>query len=183
MAVALFTATTMFAQPEAGTVTIAPKAGISIATLSTDGTESKVGFVGGVEAGYQLNDAMALTLGVNYAQYGAKTEYMGQDVKMNMDYIAVPILYNYYLPVKGLAVKAGIEPAFKASAKLKANGASVDMGDGVNSVIMSIPVGVSYEMCNFILDARYNIGVTDAIEGGSSKQSAFVITLGYKFAL
>ena len=48
---------------------------------------------------------------------------------------------------------------------------------------MSIPVGASYEYKNVVLDARYNIGVTKAFKEGDAKQSAFVVTLGYKFKL
>ena len=48
---------------------------------------------------------------------------------------------------------------------------------------MSIPVGASYEYKQFVLDARYNIGVTKAFDAGDAKQSAFVVTFGYKFEL
>ena len=194
MAVAMLTATSMFAQPEAGTITIAPKAGIAISSSNGDGTKSKVGFIGGVEAGYQIADPFAVTLGVNYAQYGYKAE--GTDAKVNMNYIAVPVLFNYY-PVQGLAIKAGIEVDFKASAKIKAGDLEVDMDDyfalsrsdiKTNGAVMSIPVGASYEYNNIILDARYNIGITNQFKNipdgyESAKLSQFVITLGYKFAL
>lgn len=195
MAVALFTATTMFAQPEAGTFSVAPKAGIVIGTSNGDGTKAKVGFIGGVEAGYQIAEPFAVTLGVNYAQYGNKIE--NSDVKYNMNYLTVPVLFNYY-PVKGLAIKTGLELGFKASAKLSDGEDDVDIDDffqvmgadvKTKSVIMSIPVGASYEYNNVILDARYNIGVTRAFSGSilgteaDAKLSQFVITLGYKFAL
>jgi len=187
MAVALFAATTMFAQTEDGTFTLQPKVGMTIANSTNDNTSAKVGFIGGVEAGYQFDKHFAFTMGVNYAQYGCKIE--NTDLKMNMDYITVPILANYYV-CQGLAIKAGLEPAFKVSASYKYPDLPYDIDEvlpsdigGAKAVILSIPVGASYEYKNVVLDARYNIGVTDAIDNLSSKNSAFVLTLGYKFAL
>lgn len=179
MAVALLTATSMFAQPEAGTFTLQPSAGVAIATLSGDGTKAKVGFQGRFEGAYQMTDAFAVSVGLGCSQYGAKEE--GTNTKKNLAYITVPVLANYYL-VNGLAVKTGVEVGFKSSAESK-NGDEKEDIEGVKSVIMSIPVGASYEYKQFVLDARYNIGVTKAFKEGDAKQSAFVVTLGYKFKL
>lgn len=179
MAVALLTATSMFAQPEAGTFTLQPSAGVAIATLSGDGTKAKVGFQGRFEGAYQMTDAFAVSVGLGCSQYGAKEE--GTNTKKNLAYITVPVLANYYL-VNGLAVKTGVEVGFKSSAESK-NGDEKEDIEGVKSVIMSIPVGASYEYKNVVLDARYNIGVTKAFKEGNAKQSAFVVTLGYKFKL
>ena len=179
MAVALITATSMFAQPEAGTFTLQPSAGVAIATLSGDGTKAKVGFQGRFEGAYQMTDAFAVSVGLGCSQYGAKED--GTNTKKNLAYITVPVLANYYL-VNGLAVKTGVEVGFKSSAESK-NGDEKEDIEGVKSVIMSIPVGASYEYKNVVLDARYNIGVTKAFKEGDAKQSAFVVTLGYKFKL
>ena len=179
MAVALLTATSMFAQPEAGTFTLQPSAGIAIASLSGDGTKAKVGFQGRFEGAYQVTDAFAVSLGLGCSQYGAKAE--NSDTKYNLAYITVPVLANYYL-VNGLAVKTGVEVGFKSRAESKNGGNKEDIKD-VKSVIMSIPVGASYEYKNVVLDARYNIGVTKAFKEDNAKQSAFVVTFGYKFEL
>ena len=55
--------------------------------------------------------------------------------------------------------------------------------DGIKSVALSIPVGLSYEISNVVLDARYNWGVTKAFDGLDSKNSVFQVTIGYKFQL
>jgi hypothetical protein len=92
---------------------------------------------------------------------------------------------------------AGIQPAFKASAKLKteasADGASAkdteSISDYVKGFALSVPVGLSYEYEDFVFDARYNLGVTKAfkdnngLDADDSKHSWFMFTLGYKFAL
>ena len=92
----------------------------------------------------------------------------------------VSFLANYYL-FPGFAVKAGVQPGFRLSAKVNDD----DIKNRVKSFDFSIPVGVSYEYQKFVLDARYNIGVTKANDDGNDaeRNSVFAITLGYKFAL
>ena len=53
----------------------------------------------------------------------------------------------------------------------------------VKSFDFSIPVGLSYEYNNVVLDARYNWGLTKIADNSDSKNSVFQITLGYKFDL
>ena len=91
-------------------------------------------------------------------------------------YLNIPILANVYV-VKGLAVKVGVQPGFMIDKD--------DAGDAVKTFDFSIPVGLSYEYANVVLDARYNWGVTKVADLGdnSPKNSVFQITLGYKFSL
>ena len=114
-----------------------------------------------------------------------------RDFKLEMGYVNVPVVANYYI-FKGLAVKAGVQFAFLTNAKLKAtekeggreSKESLDIKDQCNTFDFSIPVGVSYEFDNHIvIDARYNIGITDALKGGSNRNSVFLATVGYKFRL
>ena len=53
----------------------------------------------------------------------------------------------------------------------------------MKSFAFAIPVGLSYEFSDFVVDARYNIGVTKALDNVDSRHSVFTFTLGYKFAL
>ena len=57
--------------------------------------------------------------------------------------------------------------------------------DQCKKVDFSIPVGLSYEYQSFVLDARYNIGLTKTVKDAAekTKNSVFQITVGYKFAL
>ena len=120
---------------------------------------------------YQLTDLFSLTAGLLYSQQGCKYD----DESTKLDYINVPILANVYV-AKGLAVKLGVQPAFKINDNLPD-------GADIKSFDFSIPVGVSYEYSNFQLDARYNWGMTKVADWADSKNSVFQITLGYKFAL
>ena len=117
-----------------------------------------------------------------------------------LDYINIPIMAQYYL-IPGLAVKAGIQPGFNTLKRIALNGTLYQGGvlgenertidesyklgksDGIKSFQFAIPVGLSYEYKNFVLDARYNIYLTKAFKYGEGRHSVFAFTLGYKFAL
>ena len=172
-----FATLTASAQAEAGTLTLKPLVGINVANITDSGGDAKVGLAAGAELGYQLNESFAVTAGAIYSMQGAKSE----GGKLNLEYINIPILANYYI-TKGLAVKAGIQPAFKVKSEAKVDVVSVDM-DGFKSFDLSIPVGLSYEISDFVIDARYNWGMTKVLEGFDSKNTVFQFTVGYKFAL
>ena len=55
----------------------------------------------------------------------------------------------------------------------------------MKKVDISIPLGVSYEISDFVIDARYNLGLTKINDAGSnsSKNSVIMVTLGYKIPL
>ena len=193
MAVMAVAALTANAQNEKGQFSLMPKAGINISTVTGSDSKSKVGFVGGVEAEYGISKNFGLDFGVLYSMEGCKNDivvatgigasaYIIKDAKLNLGYINIPILAQFY-PVKGLAIKAGIQPGFKASGKVSKDGNSVKL-ENLKSFNMAIPVGVSYEYANFVLDARYNIGLTKVFkESTKGYNSTFAITLGYKFKL
>lgn len=77
---------------------------------------------------------------------------------------------------------------FNLSHKLKAeyqgNSEEVDI-DHFKSLDISIPIGASYEFSDFIIDARYNFGLTKLVDqpGSSSKNSVIQVTVGYKIPL
>ena len=199
MAAMVLSSVGAFAQYSAGDITIQPKIGLNCSTLSGEGSDYKAGFVGGVEAEYHVSPLVGISAGVLYSMQGAKAknaetdEGESFDLKMNFAYINIPILANFYV-ANGLALKAGIQPAFKASAKVKVNDTSLSYDDYFGGRIgksksfdFSIPVGISYEYANICLDARYNIGVTKITEEKpgykSSRNNVFQLTLGYKFKL
>ena len=57
--------------------------------------------------------------------------------------------------------------------------------DAVRKFDLSIPVGISFEYKHVVLDAHYLLGLTDLDKSGigSSRNSVFTFTLGYKFGL
>ena len=192
---ALCSTMSAYAQYEEGMSTIQPRIGLTLSNLSGDG-KMKVDPTFGVEYEYYVNDNFSFAAGLLFTNQGAKYEFLDeknqeQSSKINIYYGALPITANYYL-LPGLAVKAGIQPAFRVKANIKMDGANVDFDRVVDTIFegenntmnkfdLSVPVGLSYEFYRVTLDARYNIGVTNLIKGDKVHQKVFIVTLGYKF--
>lgn len=181
------------AQNEVGKWTLMPKAGINISTITGDGDQkAKVGFVGGAEFEVGLAEKFGLDFGILYSMEGCKypankvVNGASGNINYNFDYINIPILAQYYL-AKGFAIKAGLQPGFNVRHKLSYDGESVnskDLGIDVKGFNLSIPVGLSYEFSSFVIDARYNIGLTKLVkDADQGRNSTFSITLGYKIPL
>ncbi len=190
----LMVSATAFAQHEVGSLTIQPKVGLNIANLTdNDDADPRLGLAVGAEFEYQLTDKFSLSAGALYSMQGTKgtVSESGVHAKMTakMDYINIPILANVYV-ARGLAVKLGIQPGFNVTSKYKMSAQGVDvsgklsdMGVDIKALDFSIPVGLSYEIDNFVIDGRYNVGVTKVTDNDDSKNSVFQFTVGYKFNL
>lgn len=192
MALMAFIATTAsFAQWSVGSITVQPKIGINGANITdADNSDSRIGLVLGGEFEYRVSPIFSLSAGALYSMQGCKGTAEDEDgntgdVSLKLDYINVPILANVYV-VKGLAIKLGIQPGFNVRHKATATVSGVNVTTnlpGIKSVDFSIPIGVSYEFNRFVIDGRYNFGLTKLIDDSDSKNSVFQFTFGYKFSL
>ena len=193
----LLTTVASMAQYEEGDFTLQPKVGMSLATLS-DADKAIIDLHFGLEAEYMVSDNFSLGFGAILSNQGAKYNDDGNvaNYKVDLDYVQVPVLASYYV-LPGLAVKAGVMPGFKMRAKAKFDDHTIDLDKlyglystidddniKVNTFDISIPVGISYEYQNFVLDARYNWGLNKVINKGDAFYNrVFMVSLGYKFQL
>ncbi len=185
MAAVMLASVGAYAQHAVGSFTLQPKVGMNIANLTdADDADARIGFVGGLETEYQATDIFSLSAGVLYSMQGCKYDNDKVKTTSKLDYINIPIMANVYV-AKGLAVKLGVQPAFNVNSEVKVSGGKYSTSADVDakSFDFSIPVGISYENSNVVLDARYNWGLTKVADGSDSKNSVFQITLGYKFDL
>ena len=191
VAVIMMASISAFAQHAPGSLTLQPRIGFSAADFNnTSDTKARVGLVVGPEFEYTISDRFSIAAGLNYSQQGAELDKA--DVTFKLDYITVPIVANVYL-FKGFALKAGIQPGYNVSAKLDANGTKSDIDEDImKSFDLAIPFGLSYEFYNFVIDARYTLGLTKIFDEKKlnqkgydldSKNLTFQLTLGYKFTL
>ena len=182
------------AQHEEGDFTIQPKIGANVANLS-DADKAIVEANFGFEGEYMLSERLSLAAGIIVSNQGAK--YDSNDTgtyTADLDYANVPVVLNYYV-LPGLAIKAGVQPGFRVKAKAKTDGASVDLDEmygiiskatgeevKINKFDLSIPVGISYEYKNIVLDVRYNWGLVKIANVGDAFYNRVLsINLGYKF--
>ena len=127
------------------------------------------------------------------------TEY-----KAKVDYINLPLLANFYVG-HGFAIKAGVQMGVLVNDKwtysydkefnyqLGEPYHIPDQDDGIHtnakmtdfgkSVDFGIPVGLSYEYHDFIVDARYYFGLTKIDSPNFGSNRCLSITLSYEFKL
>ena len=174
------------AQNEVGQWSIKPMVGANFATMTkTTDSKMRVGLAAGAEFAVGAAENFEISFGALYSMQGVKGKTDGIEQTYKFDYINIPVLANYYV-APGFAIKAGVQPGFnvKKKAKVEAAGVSADVTvDDVKGFALSVPVGLSYEFSNFVIDARYNWGLTKAIKDFDSKHSYFTVTLGYKLPL
>ena len=210
-----------FAQSKAGTWSVIPHVGVSIASLThqSGGIEvgdnqsqelkpqARPGFTGGVDVMYQASDIVGLSIGLSYVQAGCKYKDVDDngvtwhDHYDRMDYISVPLVAHSYI-APGLSINVGVAPSFLIYGKYHAGMQTYDLDTdghrtnvqegvididtkkGLRNFTLSIPVGVSYEYENVVLDARYNVGVLNAYKYGlTARNKVFEVSVGYKFDL
>ena len=210
-----------FAQSKAGTWSVIPHVGVSIASLThqSGGIEvgdnqsqelkpqARPGFTGGVDVMYQASDNVGLSIGLSYVQAGCKYKDVDDngvtwhDHYDRMDYISVPLVAHSYI-APGLSINVGVAPSFLIYGNYHAGMQTYDVDTdghrtnvkeaeidqdikkGLRNFTLSIPVGVSYEYENVVLDARYNVGVLNAYKYGlTARNKVFEVSVGYKFDL
>jgi len=172
----------------------------------------KAGIMLGADVEWQFQRVLALSLGAYFSTQGNRYpnfhegeestgRYMGYDTyRTTLRYLNVPLMLNCYV-AEGLALKAGVQVGFLWDSKREAETTIYTIAkDGTTtygetkrvtyptdyrSTDVSIPVGLSYEYMNVILDARYNIGLTNLLNANvaTSKNSVFTFSVGYRFRL
>ena len=177
---------------------IKPMVGGTLSTFRGSDVEDnkmRLGLAAGAEFGYMFNEQFGATAGLLVSMQGSNfkdTDY-SKDVSTTLTYLNVPMLANYYI-FPGFAVKAGVQLGYLLSAKHKAseniNGYWEDFEqsstDGMKKLDVSIPFGISYEFSDFVIDARYNLGLTkinDSDYASKAYNSVIMLTLGYKIPL
>ena len=189
----MMVAMSVSAQREVGSLTVQPRVGSngSIMYMDDKNIENKSfgGFAAGVELEYRMANWFALSAGAMYSQEGGKVKVKDINVteKANLDYITVPVLANFYV-WKGLALKIGVEPAFKIHDKydIPANNALINskyaFGEAKNFDVR-VPLGISYDFGGLTLELRTSSGVTKAMKDKDFRNGYAQLGIGYKFAL
>lgn len=210
-----------FAQSKAGTWSVIPHVGVSIASLTHQSggavvgdnqsqelkPQARPGFTGGVDVMYQASDNVGLSIGLSYVQAGCKYKDVDDngvtwhDHYDRMDYISVPLVAHSYI-APGLSINVGVAPSFLIYGNYHAGMQTYDVDTdghrtnvkeaeidqdikkGLRNFTLSIPIGISYEYENVVLDARYNVGVLNAYKYGlTARNKVFEVSVGYKFDL
>ena len=186
MAIFAMTASAQNTNREVGAFTLQPKVGLTIGSFSGEyvtvggkvENKKRVGFTAGFEGEIYATNWLGIALGLNYAQQGWKFG----DVKCKYDYLNVPLVADFYV-ARGLALKTGVQLGFLMNAKWD----DLNVKDDCNKTNFSIPIGISYEFSNVVLDLRYNVALSkvnkNATDNLKFRSDLVQITIGYKFEL
>ncbi len=170
------------AQHEAKSLSLQPKIGLNLSKLTNHfDSDFKPGMVVGLETEWQSKAKFGWSVGLLYSQQGTKYALGEFKYTYNYNYINVPVLANFYV-ARNLALKTGLQFGFNVSNgyTIEGPGSKENRNDpDVKAVEASIPLGVSYEFNQFVVEARYNLGLTYAVP--RTRFSTFQFTLGYRF--
>ena len=172
------------AQHAVGSLTWQPKVGLNVANVSGSSGSSRVGLVAGVEAEWQVKAKLSLAAALLYSQQGYKVESGNYRATSKFDYINIPMVVNFYV-ARDLALKVGLQPAFNVNATVRSslNGYTGTAKEGgMETFLVEVPLGISYEWQSWVIDARYNWGLS-RINKSNDHNSVTQITVGYKFSM
>lgn len=161
------------------------KAGLNVSSLTASGWNSKAGFYGGVFANIPVAQDFSVQPEILYSGMGAKAK-SNSDVKANLDYIAVPVMFQYNA-LPNLYLEAGPQFGFLISAKAKYQSNSVDIKDETKTFDFGLGLGAGYYFTqNIGVNVRYVAGLSDIAKdrpsgSDSNKNGAFQVGLAYKF--
>ncbi|MFO7446171.1 MAG: porin family protein [Ignavibacteriaceae bacterium] len=162
---------TAFAQMNFGV-----KAGLNVSNFGgddADDTDSKTGLVLGGYMIYRFSDMFALQPELLYSMKGATGEAFGADATVSLNYIEIPVLVKFLIPIAGgssvtPAVFAGPAIGFNVSANSELEIANQtieeDIKDNVQSLDLGLALGASIDfpvgMNTLGFDVRYTLGLT-----------------------
>lgn len=191
--------TMSFAQMQAGL-----KAGVNISNLSGDDAgspDSKTGFAFGGFFMYQFSPMFAIQPEAYYTMKGAtdKMDFQGTtvDLTYTLDYIEIPVLFKFLIPIQGSGVKPaifagpflGINTTAKVKAEFDGQSQEDDLTDTKSTEFglqfgggIGFPVGKG----ELGVDIRYILGLStidDSAEEADVKNNVININLYYGFSL
>jgi hypothetical protein len=196
---------TLWAQDTGTTMDLGVKVGVNLATLNGQGESPgrRTGFIGGAHLTISLpnNSMFYFQPELLYSQKGFSESVEGNSATLALDYIDLPVLVGVKFDNGGSVtprIFAGPQASFKMSCKLKGDAggdsASIDCGSDLIGEVFDAKgvlfdllfgAGVDFDMgsLDIVFDARYDLGLTDALDLGDSKMSAWQFLAGVAFPL
>ncbi|OAB78167.1 porin family protein [Cochleicola gelatinilyticus] len=154
------------------------KGGATFANISDAGDGSnKTGFLAGAFLGIKPTDVLVIQPEVLFSQQGAEFDA----AKFDLSYVNVPVVVKYYL-FRGLNIQAGPQFGFLISDDIDLALADVESQIEAETFDLSAVAGVGFDFeLGIRIDARYQLGLNDVVDGLEGKNSVFSIALGYNF--
>lgn len=159
------------------------KAGLNLSSINADGFKGKAGIYGGIFANIPVGTSVSVQPEVLYNNAGAKVEDMS-DVKLNLDYISVPIMIQYNI-IPELYLEAGPQFSVAINKEVKTDAGSADVKDLFRNFDFGVGLGAGYYFTNNIgITARYTAGLIDISHNNPNefiRSQVFQVGLACKF--
>jgi hypothetical protein len=158
------------------------KAGLNVASIRFPNTDldPRLGVHVGGFASTPLSSRFALQPEVVYSQQGVKTG----PTDHIYHYLNVPLIFKGTI-AGGLHLQVGPQFGILLAAKEKRGNVTVDVTDSRNRYDAAIGLGLGYDLTDWQVSARYNLGLSDIREDSDSginfANNVFQLSLGYKF--
>ena len=160
------------------------KAGLNLANLTGDvtGAKIKTDFHAGGLVEIPVGKIFAVQPEVLYSGQGAKSTENGEDFKLNLGYLNVPVLFKYINP-SGFFAVTGPQVGFLLNAQAKAGSDHQDVKSAFKSTDFSWAFGAGYliSSVNVGIEARFNQGLSNIAVNGSTKNQVIQIGVIYMF--
>ena len=204
-------AAALLAAPASAQAQIGLKAGLNVANFVGDdaeGSEARLGFVGGLTGRFDVTPTVAFQLEALYSQKGETLDGdvldPGRDYQLDtrLNYLEIPASLRFGVPLNPLldaGVSGGGYVGIPVSTEISADGdvprALIDdiESDGIDAnTDYGVLIGVDVGSGPFFVDARYTLGLAEVTDfdpvfgdgrgqGLDRKNSVVQLTLGYRF--
>ncbi|MBP9926326.1 MAG: PorT family protein [Cyclobacteriaceae bacterium] len=176
---------TMAAQAQS--INLGIKGGLNAYTIKGDNSDDfdpKYSFHVGLLGHIHMSDEIAIQPEIYYSAQGTQYKSNGSDLKLNLNYVNVPLLLQYMFD-NGFRLQAGAQLGILASAKSEIGGTTTDVKSSFKGTDIAGVVGMSYVKPSTGLgfDIRYNYGVTNISENDNieSFNRGFQVGIFYLF--
>ena len=183
----LFAMCVGFAFVSQAQVTFGLKGGVNLSNVGgkdAEGASSLIGFHGGVQAGIPLVNGISLQPELFYSAQGSKIpvtadgdgdEIIATKANVHLNYLSLPLLVQYR-HASGFQVQTGPQLSYLLSAKVKANGQSMDLKDDFKKTDLAWTLGVGYAIADGKIgfNIRYNFGLSKLGKAADGEKAASV---------
>ncbi len=148
---------------------------------------NKMGFIAGGYISYRFSKNIGAQLGFDYIGKGAKQSVdsdngINASYKTHLNYIEVPLTFNYYLSQYSFFFRAGINPGYLLSAKRYENKVEVGGNYEFESVDISVLGAVGYNFNeHLIVDINFSYSVLPIANDPNQFNRLLCVMLCYEF--
>ena len=145
------------------------KAGVNFSNISTnqddiENLEGNVGFQTGLLFRINVSESFAIQPEALFVRKGTQYEFLGTEVKSNMDYVDIPVML-IFKPVEFMSIQVGPQFSYLLGTNVTYGDGFAGIGEGYEAeredfedVDYGLAVGVGFNVGKAIIDLRYTRG-------------------------